>query len=50
VAVTNFGHIHDNPVALLIIKAAETKTIGYASLGMDGMITFLSKLFYVIGW
>jgi formate/nitrite transporter len=43
VAATNFGHVHDNPVALLIIKAAETKTNGYSSLGMDGMISVFVK-------
>ncbi|USB31730.1 formate/nitrite transporter family protein [Paenibacillus sp. YPG26] len=43
VAVTNFGHIHDQPVIKYIIKLAETKTNGYSALGSDGMIAVFVK-------
>ncbi|RUT35679.1 formate/nitrite transporter family protein [Paenibacillus zeisoli] len=43
VAVTNFGHIHDQPIIKYIIKLAETKTNGYSVLGSDGMIAVFVK-------
>ncbi|NRF96157.1 formate/nitrite transporter family protein [Paenibacillus frigoriresistens] len=42
-AVTNFGHVTDNAVIQTIIKAAETKTNGYASIGFDGMVAVFAK-------
>lgn len=42
-AATNFGHAPDQAVIQFIVKAAETKTNGYASLGWDGMIAVTSK-------
>ncbi|MDQ1909699.1 formate/nitrite transporter family protein [Paenibacillus sp. GD4] len=41
-AATNFGH-SEHAVITYIVKAAETKTNGYSSLGFDGMIAVFAK-------
>ncbi|MCP1136196.1 formate/nitrite transporter family protein [Paenibacillus polysaccharolyticus] len=43
IAITKFGHVKDDPITAMIIKAAETKTIGYKLLGFDGFITVFVK-------
>ncbi|MCC2684965.1 MAG: formate/nitrite transporter [Paenibacillaceae bacterium] len=43
IAVTGFGHSHDNGVIQMIVNTAEAKTIGYKKLGMDGLITVFVK-------
>jgi formate/nitrite transporter len=40
---TKFGHVTDDGVALMIVKAAEAKTSGYASLGIEGLIVCIVK-------
>ncbi len=43
--VTKMGNISDAPIIQKIVSAAETKTIGYAKLGTDGLITaFVSAI------
>ncbi|HJV44245.1 MAG TPA: formate/nitrite transporter family protein [Bacillota bacterium] len=43
VAITYLGHHNDQDVVQMIVKTAEAKTIGYKSLGLDGMITVFVK-------
>lgn len=43
IAVTQLGHVTDNAVATKISAVAEAKTLGYKSLGMDGMIVVFVK-------
>lgn len=42
-AVSKFGHVGDDPVAALIVKAAEAKTTGYSALGAAGFATVFVK-------
>jgi formate transporter len=43
IAVSNFGHVVDNPLVMKIIAVAEAKTIGYQALGSDGLIVVFVK-------
>jgi formate transporter len=43
IAVTQLGHVNDHAVAGKIMAAAETKTLGYKSLGSDGLIVVFVK-------
>ncbi len=43
IVTTKFGHIDSTPVIELIKKIAEAKTIGYAKLGADGLVTVFTK-------
>ncbi|SEM19306.1 formate/nitrite transporter [Mesobacillus persicus] len=43
IAVTQLGHVTDNAVAVKILAVAEAKTLGYKSLGMDGMVVVFVK-------
>ncbi len=41
--VTKFGHVESTPIIDLIKKIAETKTVGYQDLGIDGLYTVFVK-------
>jgi formate/nitrite transporter FocA (FNT family) len=41
--VTQLGHVNDHAVAGKIMAVAEAKTLGYKSLGSDGMIVIFVK-------
>ncbi len=43
IVTTKFGNVDSTPVIELIKKIAEAKTIGYAHLGGDGLITVFTK-------
>ncbi|MCM3727962.1 formate/nitrite transporter family protein [Neobacillus cucumis] len=43
IAITQLGHVNNNPVAAKIIAVAETKTLGYKNLGTDGIIVVFVK-------
>jgi formate transporter len=43
IAITQLGHVTDNAVATKIIAVAEAKTLGYKSLGTDGLIVVFVK-------
>lgn len=43
ISITKLGHVKDDPVITLIINSAESKTIGYSSLGFDGLVTLFVK-------
>ncbi|MEH6308655.1 formate/nitrite transporter family protein [Olivibacter sp. CPCC 100613] len=43
VSTTQFGHEEKNAIALLIVKIAEAKTLGYASYGFDGLLSAFTK-------
>ncbi|PFN76444.1 formate transporter [Bacillus sp. AFS076308] len=43
IAITQLGHVNNNPVAAKIITVAETKTLGYKNLGTDGLIVVFVK-------
>lgn len=43
IAITQLGHVNNNPVAAKIIAVAEAKTLGYKSLGSDGLIVVFVK-------
>jgi formate transporter len=43
IAITQLGHVTDNAVAAKIIAVAEAKTLGYKSLGTDGLIVVFVK-------
>jgi formate transporter len=42
-AATNLGHSTDHAVIKYIVKLAETKTNGYSSIGLDGMVAVFAK-------
>jgi formate/nitrite transporter len=43
IAITQLGHVNNNPVAAKIIAVAEAKTLGYKNLGTDGLIIVFVK-------
>ncbi len=43
IVTTKFGHVESTPVIELIKKIAEAKTIGYAQIGSDGLVTVFTK-------
>lgn len=43
IAITQLGHVTNNPVAAKIMAVAETKTLGYKNLGIDGLIVVFVK-------
>jgi formate/nitrite transporter len=43
IAISKFGHIDSSPVIDLIKKIATAKTLGYAHLGSDGLVTVFVK-------
>lgn len=43
ISITQFGHEEKNAIIQLIVKVAESKTIGYGQYGTDGLITAFTK-------
>jgi len=43
ITITQLGHDEKNAVAQLIVKIAESKTIGYGQYGVDGMVVAFTK-------
>jgi len=43
ISITQFGHEEKNAMVQLIVKIAESKTIGYGQYGTDGLVTAFTK-------
>ncbi|MEH7413844.1 formate/nitrite transporter family protein [Neobacillus drentensis] len=43
IAITQLGHVNNNPVAAKIMAIAEAKTLGYKNIGTDGLIVVFVK-------
>ncbi|WML39589.1 formate/nitrite transporter family protein [Neobacillus sp. OS1-2] len=43
IAITQLGHVTDNPVTAKIITLVQAKTVGYKALGVDGLIVVFVK-------